>query len=287
MHEATMDMEAIERADELLRHHFTNKIVIQRSLTRPLVSFQANKSRPAYRWYKFKEGFSAALVEYFLNKYAIRQGTLLDPFAGSGSALFAASAEGLNADGIELLPIGQQIIAARRLLESKGGPHYLSRVHQWAMSKAWRQSQADMALKELRITKDAYSPQTKDAIERYLSACRREDDPVQTIAQFALLCVLESVSFTRKDGQCLRWDWRSGRTLRGKAFDKGEVLDFDEAICEKIDQIMADRASMDQGLFPIAQSRGDVQLFAGSCLDILPQLTNDTYDAIITSTPLL
>ena len=280
-----MRIDKIERSDTLLRCHFAHKIVVQRALTRSMVSFQANKSRPSYRWYKFKEGFSATLIEYLLHAYAIQKGAMLDPFAGSGSALFAASAEGLRADGIELLPIGQQIIATRKLLESKCGPNYLNRARQWAMSKVWQQFQADTTLKELRITKNAYPPQTKDAIERYLAACRKEEDSVQTIAQFALLCVLESVSFTRKDGQYLRWDWRSGRAQRGKMFDKGVVLDFDRAICEKIEQIVADRASMNEGLFPIMQSRGEIRLFAGSCLDILPQLADGAYDAIITSPP--
>jgi len=29
-----------------------------------LVSFQANKSEPAYRWFKYKEGFSSRLVAW-------------------------------------------------------------------------------------------------------------------------------------------------------------------------------------------------------------------------------
>src|SRR3990172_8960440 len=108
----------IERLDTALFEHFKSKFVVQHSLTRPLVSFQANKSRPVYRWYKYKEAFSASLVEHLLHKYGISKGTILDPFAGSGTALFAASEAGMNADGIELLPIGQEIIATKKLLDS-------------------------------------------------------------------------------------------------------------------------------------------------------------------------
>ena len=82
------------------------------------MSFQANKTRPVYRWYKYKEAFSAALVEHLFERYGITAGRILDPFAGSGTALFAASAAGIAADGIELLPIGQQIIATKKLVES-------------------------------------------------------------------------------------------------------------------------------------------------------------------------
>ena len=34
-------------------------------LSRKTVSFQGNKGKPAYGWYKYKEAFSAELVEYF------------------------------------------------------------------------------------------------------------------------------------------------------------------------------------------------------------------------------
>jgi len=82
----------IDRLDQALAQHFSGKFVVQTALTRSLVSFQANKARPVYRWYKYKDAFSAALVEYFLRQYKIERGVLLDPFAGSGVALFAATA---------------------------------------------------------------------------------------------------------------------------------------------------------------------------------------------------
>ncbi len=59
----------IDQLDQALAQHFDGKLVVQTALTRSLVSFQANKARPVYRWYKYKEAFSAALVEYFLRQY--------------------------------------------------------------------------------------------------------------------------------------------------------------------------------------------------------------------------
>lgn len=279
-------LEEIERLDTHLLQYFKEKMVVQPSLTRSLVSFQANKNRPVYRWYKYKEAFSASLVEHFFYKYGIRKGTVLDPFAGSGTALFAASEMGINADGIELLPIGQQIIATKKLIESEFTPEDFDRLQHWSTSSIWEQSLSRVSLPELRITKGAYSEKTKDAIEKYLAACQQENSLVQAVLRFVLFCVLESVSFTRKDGQYLRWDHRAGRSGGKRPFDKGEILSFERAISQKITEISADLAPAQQlGLFPVESSQGQIRLYDGSCLEILPQLPDSAYDAIITSPP--
>src|SRR5438445_1443236 len=92
-------LDDIEKLNAEAESRWSPKFLIDKSLTRSAVSFQANKSRAVYRWYKYKEAFSAGLVEYLLDKYGIRSGTLLDPFAGSGTALFAAGDRGLKAEG--------------------------------------------------------------------------------------------------------------------------------------------------------------------------------------------
>jgi hypothetical protein len=168
-----------------------------------VVSFQANKNRPVYRWYKYKEAFSACLVEHLLQKYGISEGIILDPFAGSGTALFVASEAGIDADGIEVLPIGQQIIATKKLLESEFTPEDFESLRRWSTMRPWEYSETKVTLPELRITKGAYPEETKDAIEKYLGAFSQENRRVQAVLRFALFCVLESVSFTRKDGQYL------------------------------------------------------------------------------------
>ncbi|MBI5649500.1 MAG: site-specific DNA-methyltransferase [Chloroflexi bacterium] len=274
----------IEQLDQFWSRHFRNNIIVQSSLTRPLVSFQANKTRPVYRWYKYKEAFSAALVEHFLHKYAITQGTILDPFAGSGTALFVASAQGINAEGIELLPIGQQIIATKKMIESEFTPEDFAALKRWSTTRVWEQAETKGNLSELRITKGAYPEETKRAIEKYLAACQQENTRVQTVLRLALLCVLESISFTRKDGQYLRWDYRAGRRVGKKIFDKGEILNFARAINAKLDEIVADLAP-EPGLFPIEKSPGAIRLFDGSCLEILPTLPDNSYDTIFTSPP--
>jgi DNA modification methylase len=280
-------LDGIEHLDQHLSRHFKSKLLLQPAFTRQLVSFQANKARPVYRWYKYKEAFSAALVEHLFQKYEVTKGKVLDPFAGSGTALFAASAAGIDADGIELLAIGQQIIETKKLFDSEFTPEDFEVLQRWSSSQTWKQSEDKVVLSELRITRGAYPEQTKESIEKYLSACQKENARVQAVLRFALLCILETISYTRKDGQYLRWDYRSGRRQGKKRFDKGEIPDFDQAICDKINEIVGDLSptTLQAGLFPVADSQGQILLYNGSCLEIMPTLPAATYDAIITSPP--
>jgi DNA modification methylase len=277
----------IEGLDHELALHFKDKFELHSHLTRSLVSFQANKTRAVYRWCKYKEAFSASLIEYLLHKYRITSGTILDPFAGSGTALFVAASMGMNAEGIELLPIGQQIIFSRRLLESKFTTDDFARLEHWLFKRPWVNSQAKTSLTELRITRGAYSEQTRHAIEKYIAAAGNENERVQSVLLFALLCILESISYTRKDGQYLRWDHRSGRQQGEKHFDKGLILKFDQAISAKIQEILFDlqNTKAQKGLFAPEVSPGELALHNGSCLDIMPKWPTNLYDAIVTSPP--
>lgn len=276
----------VNQLDQDLFERYKDKFIRLPFINRALVSFQANKNRPFYRWYKFKEAFSATLVEFLFQKYGINKGWILDPFAGSGTALFAASAMGINADGIELLPIGQQIITAKQVIDTELTPEDFHRLQEWLTLQIWKQSDRQVRLPELRITRGAYPERTREAIERYLGACQQENHQVQTVLRLALLSVLELVSFTRKDGQYLRWDYRSGRKQGKKVFNKGEIVDFDQAICQKINEILADSSpNRPVGLFPPEKRQGKIRLYAGSSLEVLPRLPASFYDAIMTSPP--
>jgi len=277
----------IDNLDRQLHDRFQSKFVVQPSLTRLLVSFQANKTRPIYRWYKYKEAFSASLVELLLQKYQVIQGKILDPFTGSGTALFAASDLGIDVDGIELLPIGQHIINTKIILDTEFTLDDFQRLKTWFNLQIWKQSENQVSLPELRITKGAYSEDTKIAIQQYLGACYQENTQVQSVLIFILLCVLESISYTRKDGQYLRWDYRSGHGQSKKSFNKGEVLEFSKAITQKFNELVNDVEPPTQQLelFQTQNNQGKINLHQGSCLKIMPDLPDSTYDAIITSPP--
>jgi len=152
------------------------------------------------------------------------------------------------------------------------------------------QTVQSVTIKHIPITKDAFPPETESQLNRYVDLCSQiKDETLRVVLQFAAFSILEDISFTRKDGQFLRWDYRSVRNLSGKPFDKGKIFTFEEALTSKIKMIVNDLSLQTPAtLFSskVPQSnKPSLQLFEGSCLDILPQMESGQFDFVMTSPP--
>ena len=93
------------------------------------------------------------------------------------------------------------------------------------------------------------------------------------------MSVLEEVSFTRKDGQYLRWDPRSGRTKSTK-LDKGVLPTLRNSLEKKFRQVAEDAPILKR------QFGGIVPEFVdGSCLKKLKEVPTASTGLVITSPP--
>ncbi|WP_424950936.1 hypothetical protein [Deinococcus sp.] len=265
---------------------YSNIFKTNTDLTRGLVSFQDSKKIPIERWYKYREGFSSTIVKYYLAKYKISDGKLLDPFLGGGTSVMAASSLGMVAHGIELLPIGHAVINAKIQARTTNPTNIVHNLEESISKKPWKIANKTK-LNELKITKMAYSQDNHEKIERYLSFLKEKPQDMFQIYNIALLSILEDISFTRKDGQYLRWDARSGKTSGG--FLKGVIVDFDSAIENKLKDILEDLNGKHPQLFEEDQidygSLEESKIFEGSCLHVMPKLEDEQYNAIFTSPP--
>lgn len=272
---------------DALFNQFSARLQLNQELDRTLVSYQADKGTPLYRWFKYREGFTSRLVHYLLQAVHPTPGRLLDPFAGSGAALFAAAAQGWTTHGIEVLPVGHYAIAARIAAERVDPERFAATVETLKTLDFSAWNDPAYALKHIAITHGAFPPETESALTGYITYCTTQiaDEYIQKLALFAAFCILEAISYTRKDGQYLRWDARSGRSQGKKPFDKGVILTFDQAIWEKLDHMVYD---LRYGQFFQAAPAADVpapQVTLGSCLEILPTLANERFEVILTSPP--
>ena len=255
-----------------------------------MVSFQASKTQPIYRWFKYKEGFSSTLVEFFLDKYSKEKGKVLDPFAGTGTTLFAGQELGWESFGIELLPVGAFVMEARQAIKEINVSDLKNTV-KTILKELDGITIEKTYINHISITKDAFPDNTEDYLNKYLNFCANiNDKSLSIIIKFAAFSVLEEISFTRKDGQYLRWDYRSKRKLNGKPFDKGKILTFEEALKSKLGQVIEDLSeNKSNTLFDLYDTKNieykPVNIIEGSCLEELPKLESDYFDFIITSPP--
>lgn len=271
-----------------LLDRFTDRLEINPDFDRSLVSYQADKETAFYRWFKYREGFSSSLVSYLLNKVHPSPGVLLDPFAGSGAALFGAAAVGWRTIGFEVLPVGVYAIGARIAANCVDARLFAATVETMRGLDYADYGKTQDSFQHIAITRDAFPPDTERALVGYISYIKSKiSDPlVQRLLLFAAFSVLEDISYTRKDGQYLRWDARSGRSQGVRSFDKGRILEFSSAIERKLDQMAYDltygrifdpNMSIHESLAPKA--------IQGSCLDLLPKMESNTIDAVLTSPP--
>jgi len=151
------------------------------------------------------------------------------------------------------------------------------------------------ALNHIAITRGAFPSEEEKQLVGYRAYCHCHIDNVdmRVLLLYAAFCILEEISYTRKDGQYLRWDARSGRSQGKRPFNKGRILTFREAIFQKLEQIAA---SLVEGTFQQELFQNDtmpqpkrfvheIELSEGSCLEMLPLKDPDSFDFVMTSPP--
>ncbi len=260
---------------------------------RKLVSYQANKQAKLHSWLKYKEGFSAQLVENLLGKFDILPGQkVLDPFAGSATTLLVAKELDIDAVGIEILPVCHLAWEAKSQYRAYD-LNELRQVIKWVQETHPDNSQTEFP--HITITESAFPPDQEAKLMWYQEqfGTLPISDRTKLLLWLVMMSILEDISFTRKDGQFLRWDSRSpkaqGRDARRlaqgkppyKPFDKGKILTVRDALIAALMEISHDLQVMQQN----GELAGVQELLKGTVLETLPRLEREQFDAVITSPP--
>lgn len=268
-----------------LETQFVEKLEINSDLNRQLVSFQSSKNEPIFRWFHYREGFSKDLIEYIICKLNITTGNFLDPFAGTATAPFTSkSILKSESYAIELMPVGIFFIQCRNLFSKIGYKKLLSFTSRIRKSRnKWLSITEIEKFNHIKITEGAFSIDTEKEFMQFLTWSKMTgDEDFYIFCKFMGLCILESISFTRKDGQYLRWDNRSPRFLNKKkpTFTKNEVLNFFDGLSKKISDVDRDIQNISDSF-----SEDTVTLLQGSCLTEINSIPDNSIDLIITSPP--
>lgn len=276
--EVTILGEADKTAREALHRRFADRLKVRPELTRRLVSYQGNKAQPGLRWLKYKEGFSAELVRSALSE---AEGPVLDPFAGIGTTALVASGAGREATGIEIMPVGVRAAHAISLVSNGVKPEAIESAGIALLdSLRGRAARKAFGFPHVPITEHAFPSDTERAIGKARAFLHDvADERIRTILDVACMSVLEDVSYTRKDGQYLRWDDRCARDLRG-GMHKGPIPSFAEALEQRLVEIVEDAPELKD------QYGGELpRLVQGSALRELALLPESSVGLTITSPP--
>ena len=267
-------------ARQALNERFADRVAVDPEFTRRVVSYQGNRDVPGLRWMKYKEGFSRTLVDYLLDKHQPER--VLDPFAGIGTTVLTAAGRGMAATGIEIMPVGVLVGAGIAAAANGTSRTALRKAIGGIRSRiaSSRPPAAGHSFPHVPITESAFPAEAERDIGKAREFVAGMDDrAAQTLVNLGCMSVLESVSYTRKDGQYLRWDTRSGRKLRAR-MDKGPIPSFTDALEARFSEMTFDLDAVRQ-MF----GGGHTSFRAGSSLDLLKTLPDAAFDLVITSPP--
>ena len=264
---------------QALSVRFAPRLSTNENLSRKIVSYQGNRKAPGLRWLKYKEGFSSELVSDLIGHE--KPNAVLDPFAGICTTPLIAAGNGCQATGIEIMPVG--VLAGSAIAEASNGivrSDFDKQAASLLQAVKASRSAPKFAFPHVRITEGAFPKKT----EREIAAARRflsdaDDDGLCALLDLACLSVLEEASYTRKDGQCLRWDHRAPRQLRS-SIDMGPIAGFSEALERRLGEIAKDIQALKRQF-----GGGNPTLLTGSCLELLKDIPDGQFDMVITSPP--
>lgn len=219
--------------------------------------------------------FPTRFADAVINKYTSKGDTVLDPFAGRGTAVFSAAASGRRGIGIEISPVGW--IYAR----TKLGPAHLDQV-QKRLHEIIEQAE-DYAGKARTLPlffKKCFSP----SVRRFLLAARERLDWRRCTCDRTLMAIL-LVYLHGKEGQALSNQMRQTKALspqysirwwseNGKKPPELNIADFiKQRICWRYAK-------------GVIEADGS-QMYLGNSISILPQLERRLHKCEISKARLL
>ncbi|MBR1619402.1 modification methylase [bacterium] len=283
---------------QALENLYSNILEITEKFNRKSVSYQLSKKEHIHRWLKYKEGFSSDLVETLLEEMNICQNdTVVDPFLGSGTTSLVCLLNGINSIGFDIMPMSKIATLAKTNI-FKYDIKEIIKFKEY-INKNPRPKNYNLRTNSINITKGAYPIDTEYDIEYYCELIKQSNfsEDSKNLFILCLLNSLEKISYTAKDGQYLRWDYRSEKVLNSnkKRKEKGlppikvilnkgilpKVIDvLNSEINIYINDIMVIRNSFDK-----QKCNVNTKIFMNSALFGLQNIESNSINGVITSPP--
>lgn len=287
---------AVDKERLSLEKRYIDLIEETNIFNRQLVSYQANKHESVHKWLKYREGFSSELVSILLQQFGAKEGELvLDPFMGSGTTALVAKMFGLNSIGFDILPISEIAFNAKKFIYNYKLDE-LNAIYAMIQGNEFT-SEKVPSFNHLGITEGAFPDETEKDLMflTNLINCSNYSLEAKNLLKLIFVNSLESISYTRKDGQYLRWDYRSKKVISGNKkrieqgkeplrtiLDKGPLPSIKECVLTELSSIIRDIEIIQQNTEDKSNSETFIK---GSSLYEIPKMEPDQINWVITSPP--
>ncbi|MBK8154689.1 MAG: hypothetical protein IPK61_17690 [Saprospiraceae bacterium] len=215
------------------------------------VTFVKSKETPFQRWYPYIEGYSTDFVKSLIENFDIKDTLIYEPFAGTGTTLFASDQVNLSTVYSEVNPLLQYLIQTKLTvlkaeeLQRKKLSNDLTDISK-SIIKNIDKFEEDKALREayklIFANSKYFSEETLSQILKlrsYIDIVKLENELLADTLTIAVLSCLLPVSYLKKVGDV--------RFKTQKEIEK-ELKSFSEILPQKIADIAEDVLNFDYSL---------------------------------------
>lgn len=286
-----------ESARQELEMKYRPILEITTKFDRRSVSYQLSKKDMLHSWLKYKEGFSADLVNIILDDMGAKPGDLvMDPFMGSGTTALVCQMRGINSIGFDILPISAVSIKAKANVmryKIKEIESLIDEFSQLVMPKGY-----DRSTPYVTITDTAY-PEFNERFIQYATewiGTSNYSDEAKNLFTLCMVNSLERCSYTWKSGQYLSWDSRSkkvqraneeraaaGRKLLPEQQVREVIENIQDAVISELRHVVSDISMIQaQGM---VETPASIDFRQNSVFFELPTMPDNCLSGVITSPP--
>lgn len=286
-----------ESERQALEKKYSEFLDLTEKFNRQSVSYQLSKKDALHSWLKYKEGFSANLVNILLDEMgAVAGDWVMDPFMGSGTTALVCQMRGINSMGYDVMPISAVSIKAKAAVMR----YDINEIKQMIkdVSKLTIPVGYDRRTPYIAITQDAY-PEENELFLAYIHEWNETSNYSSEAKNLLTLCVINSLercSYTTKSGQYLGWDCRSkkvqnankaraskGQKLLPEKNVRAEILDSKATILEELTHVLADIEHIQKN--GANAVKAEIDFVSRSVLYELPLVEDNKLKGVITSPP--
>lgn len=248
------------------------------------VTFVNSKNIPFQRWYPYIEGYSPDFVTTIIKQNVPNARLIYEPFAGTGTTLFASDSQNISTVYSEVNPLLRFLISSKLeilTMDSERRHQKANRLHEIAEniletsahcreSRELKNAYQDVFDKSIYFPEDQYHKILR--LRTYIDHIAQEDATVANLLTVACFACLLPVSYLKKQGD-VRF-----KTARER---ETQMKKLEEILSEKINQIADDVDETD-----ITMNCGH-NLLCTNAKQIGSAELSTKIDAVITSPPYL